>query len=1010
MLGSLGALYTLGYPVNFGELHKDGGRFVRLPSYPWQRERHWDESPESSQYRIGRPVHPLLGRRLVSADPAWEITLDTWSIPFLEDHKIQGTMVYPGAAYVEMCLAAARQVIGDDAAIEIGDIEFRKALFLPEGADPTVQVIFHPRESSFDIHSRPRGSQQPWIHHARGTVRQTPRRGSPTVGLDEVRRRCAREIGAADCYNLFSAMGLQYGPSFQGIERLWKGSGEALARIEMPDSVDAAMETYHLHPAILDACFQALIATVPDGDGGTAPGAYMPVGIDRICLRGRPSKGMWVHTRLTDQSADLVTGDFDLCDDDGAVVVEVRGVRAVALDQRTRGTAERVGDLFYDVQWQPQEYPRQEGDVELQDARTPGNWLIFADGNGVGRSLAALLEEGGDSVITVFPGESYRASDQGRHYWIDPGRPADIQQLFKDVCADSRLPCRGVVHLWGLDARPLAESDADSLQEDQVLGCIAVMHTVQALTQAEWRTPPRLWLVTRGAQAVGDETSAVAAGQAPLWGLARTIGHQEHGELWGGIVDLDPGAPAGEAMMVFGELWDGRAADQVAFRGGQRYVPQLGRRADLAAPSVAPTFRPDGSYLITGGLGGLGLEFAHWMIERGARRLILMGRSPVPPRSDWHEIGEGTPLAARIAAIRTLEAMGASIHMAAVDVTDERELGAYLEQYHREGWPPIRGVVHAAGVTHSQLLLHMDRATFEAVQRPKIRGAWLLHHLLQGEPLDFFVLFSSIASLGFSMGLSAYASGNAFLDALAHHRRAQGLPALSVNWGPWAEVGMASQADLVDYFTRRGLTPLLPEQGIEGFGRLFGSDTAQVAIASADWVVVAQNGYPAGAAPHMLAALLSAGETTDTLADSVPEKGRIKHELAQLIDPAERQQLVESYLVAQMARVLRLPVDAPALDAREPLNALGIDSLIAVELKNMIESDLGASVSVVGFLEGASIASMAAQVLDNLSMIDGSAGEQTNVEQLVAQVDELSDEEVDALLNQMLADGMVANG
>lgn len=1033
MLESLGTLYALGYPVDFGALHSDGGRVVRLPAYPWQRERYWEESAESAQDRLGQPVHPLLGRRAASVHPAWDSVLDAHSVPFLRDHQIQGAVVYPGAAFVEMGMAATRHHLGDDTtAVELRDVEFRKALFLPDDADAALHLLLHPRDLDFDVYSRARGGQQGWTHHAHGRACRAPGGSAPAIDLATLQSRCTEEIPATECYRLFAAMGLHYGPCFQGIERLWVeasgtgAAGEALAQVGIPTGIAADVAAYHTHPATLDVCFQTLITAISGASGRAGAGAYMPVGIERLHVYGRPSPRMWVHTRLVARDASTVTGEFRLCDDAGNVIVAGEGLKVVALEERAHG-ADRLPDLFYGLRWEPVEQTENSGDSGEAAQRPPvpgtgGRWLIFTDDR-AGRALAALLEERGDRCVMVRPADAYRRSEQGHDYWINPACPDDMRRLFADAFGGGQPCCRGVAHLWGLEAATLEGADADALSRAETLGCISVLHAVQALEQTPWREAPRLWLVTRGAQAVtvtatvteGSEPVSVA--QAPLWGLARTIGHQEHSGLWGGIIDLDPETPDGEAAMLCADMLQPGEADQRAFRDGRRYAPVLERRRELARAAAPLTFRPDGAYLITGGLGGLGLEVARWMVDQGARRLILLGRTPLPPRSEWNDVAEGASLATRIAAIRALESMGASIHLAAADVADDDDLAAFLDDYRRDGWPPIRGVVHSAGVTHSQLLLHMDARTFTNVLRPKVHGAWLLHHLLREEPLDFFVLFSSVASLGFSMGLGAYAAGNAFLDALAHHRRAQGLPALSVNWGPWAEVGMASQPDLSAYFAQRGLNPLAPDQGIQALAQLIGRDSAQVAVASANWPLIRQNGYAIGHAPPMLSALLAEDAAEDAPADGVPEQARIRTDLAGATDPDERQRLAESYLLALVARVLRLSAaDLAGLDTSEALNSLGIDSLIAVELKNAIESDLGAIISVVTFLEGASLSHLAGLVLERLPAEADEAAPATEApiedttEQLAARVDDLSEAEVDALLSAMLAEEAVTNG
>ena len=199
---------------------------------------------------------------------------------------------------------------------------------------------------------------------------------------------------------------------------------------------------------------------------------------------------------------------------------------------------------------------------------------------------------------------------------------------------------------------------------------------------------------------------------------------------------------------------------------------------------------------------------------QGARRLILMGRTRVPARSTWQQLEADHPQKSLVQALSELEALGATIHLAAVDVADEEQLSTFLTAYEREAWPPIRGVIHTAGVVQDELLLRMTAETFQHVLRPKVRGGWLLHRLLRDYPLDFFVLFSSTGSVIASLGQGNYAAANAFLDALAHHRRSLGLPALSIGWGPWS-VGMVEQLKLEQFYTRRGIELIRPEVGMQ---------------------------------------------------------------------------------------------------------------------------------------------------------------------------------------------------
>jgi NAD(P)-dependent dehydrogenase (short-subunit alcohol dehydrogenase family) len=535
---------------------------------------------------------------------------------------------------------------------------------------------------------------------------------------------------------------------------------------------------------------------------------------------------------------------------------------------------------------------------------------------------------------------------------------------------------------------------------------------VQEMARAQWHETPRLWLVTRGAQAAGDSSIPLNLAQAPLWGLGRVIA-QEHPTLWGGLVDLERKSSRNNAAHQLSQHISSRdGEDQVAFRQGQRFVARLARKSQSSVRQTPLRWRADGSYLITGGLGDLGLMVARWMAAQGARRLILMGRTMLPPRADWNSVETGSSLARQIAAIRELEDLGTSVHLVSADVADEKQLSAFVEQYRAEGWPPIRGVVHAAGVLQDGLLLQLDGAAMNKVLRPKMIGGWLLHRLFREAPLDFFILFSSAGSLMGQPGQGNYAAANAFLDALAHHRRAQGLPGLSINWGAWAESGFAQTAGgklLTKRLALLGITAMPPTRALEVMERMLRDDATQVVAIPVNWRQYHQL-YPPGTESALLSQLANE-EAASPLRTVHPGEKR-----AAILDagPAQRAQLLQSYVSEQVARVLGL--SASQLDIQQPLTNLGLDSLMAVELKNRIAVDLGINVPMVKFLQGFSVEQAATQLVDQLTAQSEGAsdlrpsaltqeGEQdnnTSDEDLLSSVDRLSDEQVNSMLTDML--------
>lgn len=986
LLASLGALYTAGHPVDWRRLCPSGGRVVSLPAYPWQRERFWVETegaplPDRSFRGGAKRPHPFLGRRVDPADRSgshvWEIALDRRLLAYLHDHVIRGAAVVPAAVFLEMALAAAVDVFGEGGRV-VTELAFQRALFLLwDGGATAVQVVFSPAEadaSAFRIYSR---SGDSWVLHVRGTVRPDRGPGAASGGgeapvdLAALRGRCPEEVPGTEFYDRLEDYGIEIGPHLRRVAQVWRGDGVVLGLVRMPDALGSEVAAYHLHPAIGDAAFQLLGATVPSApQNGEEHEVYMPVEVARVRVSGRPGLSTWIQARspsAAEPGSDTLVRDLHLLDEDGRLLVEISGLRLRRLGRGLGAVPVDAGDWFYRVAWRPKTRP---DSPETSGTPRPGDlgpWLILADRGGIGDALAARFGALGEPCVVVSAAEAYEPLDEG-HGRVRPDRPEDMRLLVLSALGSERPACRGIVHLWSLDAPPLAGSGVEALRTAHVLGCTSVLHLVQALTQAEWEEPPRLWLVTQHAQAVGEAPAPLAVAQASLWGLGRVIA-EEHHELWGGLVDLEPGMAIPEACRwLLREIRDPDGEDQVGYRRGERFVARLVRDGGPRESTRLP-WRPDGSYLVTGGLGDLGLRVARWMAEQGARRVILLGRTPVPPRADWPR-AEGR-LAERLAAVREVERLGAAVHLVSVDVADEAALTAFLDGFRREGWPPVRGVVHAAGVIEDRLLLKLDAAALEAVLRPKVLGGWLLHRLFGDSPLDFFILFSSAGALLGQPGQGNYAAANAFLDALAHHRRAAGLPALSINWGAWEGLGFAATAGgqrTIGHAAQRGFGSFGAARGLDALGRLLGGDAAQVAVMPVDWSQVRERRGAAREAP-LLAEL---ARMPDGPGEDRPKRVSLRKALL-AAGPDDRRSLLQSHVLEQLGHVLGL---APSrIDPREPLGTLGLQSLMALELRNRLEASLGLTLSATLAWNHPTVAAITAYLAGKLGPAEAEARE-----------------------------------
>jgi acyl carrier protein/NAD(P)-dependent dehydrogenase (short-subunit alcohol dehydrogenase family) len=363
------------------------------------------------------------------------------------------------------------------------------------------------------------------------------------------------------------------------------------------------------------------------------------------------------------------------------------------------------------------------------------------------------------------------------------------------------------------------------------------------------------------------------------------------------------------------------------------------------------------------------------MLERGARHLVLAGRKGAP--------AEASP------ALDELDRSGARVVRAGVDIADA-EQAARLVQTIRNTLPPLRGVVHAAGVLDDSILLHQTWQRCSAVLAPKMAGAWNLHLLTRDAPLEFFVLYSSAASLLGSPGQASYAAANAFLDALAQHRRRLGLPGLSIQWGPWAGTGMAARAG------RAGIGKIEPEDGFRILDRLLQQRNGQVAVLPADWNEIARS-WPARV-PSMFAGLLDRAPEA-----SPPQTRSAFMDLAQTAPPAKRRELISNHLREHVARVLG--VGSPdKISDEQGLFELGLDSLMAVELKTRLELSLGRQLPSAMVFDYPTIRALSGVLLEQLFPAAGATqsappAPSPDTSELLEDIRRLSENELNSLID-----------
>lgn len=1040
ILETLAGLYVVGVNPNWSGFDGDyRRRRVSLPTYPFKKRRFWvDAATQGAMLRKATSassgdltsLHPLLGRKVKSAsrDIQYEVRMSSAWPDFIKDHMIHDKIVVPGACHISMVLSAAREIFGH-AACEITDVAFPEPLVIHEdGGERTVQLISSPEQNgvrSFGIYSFQEGIEGHagnWVLHASGKMNRMEegfdnQKEDGRGHLAVIRDRCKEQIPLTEThYRRAADVGLALGPSFRWIGPVWRGDNEALGLMQPPIK-SLENHPYQLHPGLLDACFQLLGGAVPDDlDSGEL--LWLPVGFSRMRFFSRPQGEIWCRAAMKSEvkkESETLSADLHLFDDKGILVAVINDLylKRAPRDALLRIFAEDIHRLFYQVQWMTEDVGEHAPNHLPETDGQPLGWIVLAEENGVGRRLTRMLEERGDYSILVYPGDEFRQSRQNQ-YEINPSALKDYQRLFAELSEREMPPIWRIVYLWGLRSIKESSMGDDLPHRRQALICGGALKVVQRVAALERLTSTKVWFVTGNVHPIGPAPAEVAIDQAPLWGLGRVVAW-EYPNLWGGLVDLPGNVQDADLSTLIDVMASTRIAPQLALRNGRCYEASLSPQRPAASGVQWVAGNERGTYLITGGFGGLGLEVARWLAEKGARHLMLVGRSA--PSQSARQI------------IDQIEQIGADVSVARCDVSNPRDVERVLLEIN-EDLPPLRGVIHAAGTLDDGILEQQNWERFDKVMAPKISGAWYLHHFTKNMDLDFFVLFSSMAAILGSAGQANYAAANAYLDALSDYRRMAGLPSLSINWGAWSETGMAANLRYKDQdaLSSMGMRPLSNDKGLRALDTLLGASETQtnnmggcIGVIDADWQRLADHSPEVGKMSLIRHLVARSAKT-----ESRPKERASESLKFSTLEAHERADALKHWLAEQIGNLLG--IRSSELKREKSIISLGFDSLMAVQLKNAIEVETGVLIPVAQMLEGPSLLQLVNLIESNFDvdeagkdqgsgvashadtsdeMIESSIENLDAVDagRLLEKLDDLSDKQVEEMLLRLASQG-----
>jgi phthiocerol/phenolphthiocerol synthesis type-I polyketide synthase D len=896
-----------------------GCRLIDIPPTPWVHSRHWLASRPGGG---GLAAHPLLGTHVEmpsGRDHVWQADIGTDATPWLADHKVHGQVVMPAAAFAEIALAAGSEGLGLPAeAVMVNRLEIEQMLPLDGQTRITTQLIASADgEHRVEIHSRSAAGN--WCRHAVAQV--VLAQPSDPAKLPAGSAEAGTVVSIADFYAALRGTGAYHGQAFAALTHIARmPGGAAEADIALPDEA-AAHRSFRVHPVMLDAALQTLAAAMPiESPTELAEVTYLPVSLETIRLFadvGRHARCRAELVSLDDDGTGML-GRITLMDKAGTATAEITGVYLRRIERRTVPLP--LAQKIFDSVWESS------APSGIGAQTSAASWLLLADtdAEAIAQDFAAKFSCPTRRVISE-----------------DMSNDSAVLEAFAKTASDPEFPPVGVVIFVGQRSFDGTNADGALGRAQELIRTIAA--TVRAVVGGWHGKSPRLWLVTRSGLAVeGDESGDPAIGA--LKGLIRVLAY-EHPDLHTTLVDLDAADDVLAALTT--ELESPGSDDVIAWRGERRCVQRLSR-ATLDAGKCDPVIRRDGSYIITGGLGGLGMVVARWLVDRGAGRVILNGRTgPSDEQESDLAYLDGH---AAIAIVRG-------------DIASPGVAERLLARAEETGLP-LRGVVHSAAVLDDGLVSALTRESVERVWRPKVAGALRLHQTTVTRQLDWWVAFSSVASLLGSPGQAAYASANAWLDAFVAWRRASGLPAVAINWGQWSDVGIARS------LTLSVLDPISPAEGIDALQSLMGSNLVQVGVArlrldraAAAFPEIRGLGYFAKLARE----LNDAGD-----GDDWPGPGALRQ-----LDPDEATRMVNKRLRGRISAIMGYPDDS-AIQADQPLTELGMDSLMAVRIRNTARGDFGVEPPVALLLQGASLQDLTSELIRQLALNEDDTGERAN--------------------------------
>lgn len=870
------------------------GGHINLPTYPFAESRYWMEA-SVKKAAAGEPTgQPLIEQALKVAglEGVFELEVSRETVPYLGDHRIIDAVIAPGSFHVELILEylafAKKNFI-------LRELSIQRPLFVDESARRKVQLKIEKQELSESLEANiysTDASGTDWTLHVSGTLQKRKSESAvQNIDVEAVKAIHSEVIDIQKFYSGLAEIGFHYGSSFQGVRELRTGDRSAFAELAINLSSDEAAEAdkYQLHPTILDAAFQLLAAVSMSGD---SKDTYLPFAIENLELAVPGLTKCLAELKVADvaEGSDIMSCEIALYTMSGAFAGRLDFSCKKASPEQIVADGSRLRtDWMYDARWI--EYKSDTAEVR------PENMLLLCH----------------DDIAEDYEGFLMEIKNRGiPHTVVSDWGQAAAMMFNTDYDA--------LAVLWSSEHGE--RSIAEQAREKALEGLKMLQDIIAAAAGKGPKFMRRVFWITEG-----YATGGIDLRSAPLRGLGCTFARETNFDIK--LIDIDRSTFDTEALPD--AMFKSGSENQLRLKNRKTEVLRLTRHK--AANAEPRRLTADATWVITGGLGDLGLQAARWISEN----------TDIAALELWARRAPSTEAEAAIAEI---EASGTKVTVRSVDVSNAKAVREAIASASSADLP-LKGVLHIAGVAEDALIPEQNEEKFDKVLNPKVRGAWNLHEATIDINLEVFELYSSLSALAGVPGVSNYAAANSFLDALAHHRRELGLQGHSINWGAWASAtGLLDESRVDDfrkYMRARGLDLIEGNAGVDILGYFLKNTSAGSQTFVAPLILSSPSPFelPSGELQPLYRDLFEAAGEEEAAA-----KSNLRREMY-LADPEDRHAMLASAIKRQVGLVIRHD-DPESIDADADLFSLGVDSLMAAEmvsrLSKMIKEPLAPTI------------------------------------------------------------------